>query len=187
MVSYPLSVFSTIAGAQAVGGVALNFLVNAINDLNSRLANSSLVLSADVATSEGTTSGSYTDLATAGPSISGVNLAVGQTCLVIVSAIANSGSTATTAKMGFAVSVADTVAAVDADAGITKNVDPHTILRICPYAAATSGTRLPSRSAMALSWAMRRPSIRPSSASRSRIHVRGNRSVISGRASSTAE
>ncbi len=45
-------------------------------------------------------------------------------------------------------------------------------------AAATSGTRLPSRSAMALSWAMRRPSIRPSSASRSRIHVRGNRSAI---------
>lgn len=37
--TYPVPSFSTIAGAQAVGGVDLNRLVDAVNDLNTRMVN----------------------------------------------------------------------------------------------------------------------------------------------------
>lgn len=37
--TYPVPSFSTVAGAQAVGGVDLNRLVDGVNDLNTRLVN----------------------------------------------------------------------------------------------------------------------------------------------------
>lgn len=37
--TYPVPAFSTIAGAQSVGGVDLNRLVDGVNDLNDRLVN----------------------------------------------------------------------------------------------------------------------------------------------------
>jgi hypothetical protein len=40
-VTYPVPSFSTIAGAQSVGGVDLNRLVDGVNDLNNRLVNTS--------------------------------------------------------------------------------------------------------------------------------------------------
>jgi hypothetical protein len=66
---------------------------------------------ATVATSQGTTSGGFTDLATSGPA---VTLTTGTKVLVIVSAEAvNTGGTDYKAFMGYAVSGATTIAAAD--------------------------------------------------------------------------
>ena len=66
---------------------------------------------ATVATSQGTTSGSYTDLTTTGPS---VTLTTGTKVLVIVSAEAvNAGSADSKAFMGYEVSGATTTAVTD--------------------------------------------------------------------------
>lgn len=70
--------------------------------------NALLTYSAEVLTSQTTTSTSYTDLATAGPA---VTLTTGTKALVIVQS--NQSSTAGSALMAFAVSGASTIAASD--------------------------------------------------------------------------
>lgn len=71
-------------------------------------------LSADVATSQGTTSATYTDLATTGPAVT-VTLVVGQTCTVEVVSEVTSSSSGVAGRASYAVSGAVTVAAADAD------------------------------------------------------------------------
>lgn len=68
--------------------------------------------SADIPTSETTTSNTYTDLATPGPA---VTLTTGSTVLVIFSAVAQKASSNNTAFVSVAVSGATTVAASDAN------------------------------------------------------------------------
>jgi hypothetical protein len=67
--------------------------------------------SAIVATSQTTTSGTFTDLATVGPS---VTLTTGTTALVILTGRLSIASVNQAALMGFAVSGATTIAAADA-------------------------------------------------------------------------
>lgn len=93
----------------------------------------------DVATAETTTGGSYADLATAGPALSNIPLIAGVTYKITVSAFMKNSNTAAVSKMGFAISGADTVAAADADAVITSNVDNSTCSRVCGYTPATTG------------------------------------------------
>lgn len=95
---------------------------------------------ADVATSQSTTSGTYTDLATTGPSIASVTMAVGQVAMVVVSAYAHSNTNATVAKAGFAVSGAETQAASDPEAAIISNPDDVMITRACLYTAGVAGS-----------------------------------------------
>ena len=74
--------------------------------------------SATVATSQTTTSSSYTDLTTAGPA---VTITTGTKALVIISVKLTSGGVGQAAFVGFAVSGATTTAAADASALGTDN------------------------------------------------------------------
>lgn len=94
--------------------------------------------SLDVAASETTTSGTYTDLATSGPAVT-VQLAAGQAALVVVSAYMKVSATTAAARMAFAVSGAEVDAASDADSGYTQNVDSHTVSRQSLYVAGSGG------------------------------------------------
>jgi hypothetical protein len=82
--------------------------------------------SATVATSQSTTSTTYTDLATAGPS---VTLTTGTKALVIVTSYVNASGTFNSAFVGFAVSGATTIASADATA-LNINVDNSMGIRI---------------------------------------------------------
>jgi len=84
--------------------------------------------SATVATSQNTTSTSYTDLATAGPA---VTVTTGTKALVIVTSSINSSDTASSGFMSYAVSGATTIAASDSVATALRqaeNYDGTTIL-----------------------------------------------------------
>lgn len=96
---------------------------------------------ADVTTSQGTSSTTLTDLATVGPTVSGVILAAGETCLVTVTAsmvVSTSGS-AHSANMGFAVSGASTQAAGSPDLASTHAADSFTVTRPCLFTATGAG------------------------------------------------
>lgn len=71
-------------------------------------------LQADVATDQATTSGSYTDLTTTGPSVT-KTLVSGQKCLVIVQCELLTATDGNSGYMSFAVSGATTLAASDAN------------------------------------------------------------------------
>lgn len=85
---------------------SLTILGNDIVDLDARTRPAS----AGVATSQTTTSTSYTDLATVGPA---VTLLTGTAALVIVTAEVDTTGAAVVPRMGFAISGASTVAATD--------------------------------------------------------------------------
>jgi hypothetical protein len=84
----------------------LTILGNDIVDLDARTRPSS----AGVATSQTTTSTSYTDLATVGPA---VTLLMGSAVLLIVTAEVDTTGAGVVPRMGFAISGASTLAATD--------------------------------------------------------------------------
>lgn len=93
----------------------------------------------DVATSQTTTSSSYTDLSTVGPTAT-VTLTVGQTVLIVYSANVSSSSTAAAARIAYAVSGASTVAASDNDSANTANTDALTTGMVAVYTATVAGS-----------------------------------------------
>lgn len=93
------------AGAVLLGP-QLTILGDDIVDLNARTSPSS----AGVATSQTTTSTSYTDLATVGPA---VTLATGNVAIVVLTAEVDTTGAGVTPRMGFAVSGATTLVASD--------------------------------------------------------------------------
>jgi hypothetical protein len=95
---------------------------------------------ADVSTAETTTSGSYVDLATVGPTISNVPMIAGVTYKITVSMLLKTSNGDQLAGMGFAVSGADTVAAIDADATFGSSLNErNTSTKVCSYTPATTG------------------------------------------------
>lgn len=94
-----------VAGV-SLPAASLTILGNDIVDLDARTQPAS----AGVATSQTTTSTSYTDLATVGPA---VTLLTGTAALVIVTAEVDTTGGGVVPRMGFAVSGASTVAATD--------------------------------------------------------------------------
>lgn len=98
---------------------------------------------ADVATSETTTSGTYIDLTTAGPTISNIPMIAGITYKITISAFMKVSNIAAVAKMSVTVSGADTVAASvfdgNNDIAVTRNGDDHTCTRVVSYTPATTG------------------------------------------------
>jgi len=94
-----------VAGA-SLPASSLTILGNDIVDLDARTRPSS----AGVATSQTTTSTSYTDLPTVGPA---VTLLTGTAALVIVTAEVDTTGAGIVPRMGFAISGATTVAATD--------------------------------------------------------------------------
>lgn len=98
------------------------------------------LLQDDVATGETTTSTTYGDLATPGPTISNLALRAGEKVMVYVSFKGNNAAGAGhAALMSYAVSGADTVAAADADGAENDNSVTVTIGRWSVYTAATAG------------------------------------------------
>lgn len=93
------------AGAVLLGP-QLTILGDDIVDLNARTSPAS----AGVATSQTTTSTSYTDLATVGPA---VTLATGNVAIVVLTAEVDTTGAGVTPRMGFAVSGATTLVASD--------------------------------------------------------------------------
>jgi hypothetical protein len=100
-------------------------------------------VSAQVATSETTTSTSYTDLATSGPAAT-VTLVAGQGCLVIVSARMShsTGGSGNATYMSFAVSGAESASANDNDAvlSLASSNSEQTGSRVTWYVAGVTGT-----------------------------------------------
>jgi hypothetical protein len=95
---------------------------------------------ADVATAESTTSTTFVDLTTPGPTISNVVLRAGEPVMVYVSYKgANALGAGHASLMSYAVSGADTVAAQDADGGENDNSVTATIGRWSLYTPATAG------------------------------------------------
>jgi hypothetical protein len=90
----------------ALPAASLTILGNDIVDLDARTRPAS----GGVATSQTTTTTSYTDLATIGPA---VTLLTGTAALVIVTAEVDTTGAGVTPRMGFAISGASTVAATD--------------------------------------------------------------------------
>ena len=96
---------------------------------------------ADVATSQTTTSTTFTDLATVGPTVAGITLEAGQDVLVILHYRGTAGGTTQGAYMGFAVSGAETDAATDADAALKLTAEGDgQMTKITVYTAGTAGS-----------------------------------------------
>jgi len=95
--------------------------------------------SAKVATNQGTTSSSYTDLTTSGPA---VTLTTGTKALVIISAEITSGAVNQGGRMSFAVSGASTIAASDAVSYtyIGANTDFHRASSVTRVTTLTAGS-----------------------------------------------
>jgi hypothetical protein len=134
---------TALAAYTPVAGMTVTVLVNpgAVPLVLGPAAAGSRFLSDDVTTSQTTTSTSFTDLATTGPTVSGVTLAVGEMCLVTVSAsisVSTSGPTHA-ANMGFAVSGATTQAAGSPNVASTHASDSLTITRQCLFTATGAG------------------------------------------------
>jgi len=90
------------------------------------LAGSNVIAYADpvqdhVATEETSSSTSYTDLATSGPAVT-VSIAAGERCLVIIEcgSFLDTSPAGARARMSFAVSGAETIAATDTDSVFTS-------------------------------------------------------------------
>jgi hypothetical protein len=95
----------------------------------------------DVATAQTTTSTSFVNLTTVGPTVSSVTLTAGQQVIIILQCSSSiSGGPGHEAQMGFAVSGAATVAAVGADATQTQSIEDAMITRICVYTAPSAGS-----------------------------------------------
>jgi predicted secreted protein len=94
---------------------------------------------ADVATSQGTTSSSYTDLTTVGPAVT-VHLEPGQKCEVTVYARQLGDAGTTGPRMSFAVSGAETIAASDTNALEQDNTQGTGGSRSTIFTATTGGT-----------------------------------------------
>lgn len=98
------------------------FTATGTNALAARIA-----ATATVATSEGTTSTSYTDLATVGPS---VTCATGVLALVIISCNMSNNTTNSAAFMSFAVSGATTIAAATSRGIIRDGMNANNSFRV---------------------------------------------------------
>lgn len=103
----------------------------------------SRITSASVATAQGTTSTTYTDLATTGPSVT-VNVPASGEVVVQVSATLTTGGTTQMGSMGFVLSGANTLAASDANAaalrGATGVVNGRITSGMCHLTGLTPGT-----------------------------------------------
>lgn len=97
---------NVVAGSVVSASAYLNPVGLDIIDLNARTSPSS----AGVATSQTTTSTSYTDLATVGPA---VTLVTGNVAIVVLTAEVDTTGAGVTPRMGFAVSGATTLVASD--------------------------------------------------------------------------
>jgi hypothetical protein len=113
-----------------------------ISDFNSKIASLAGGVTDYIFTSETTTSTTYTNLATVGPTITMPNLIAGQLVLVIFSAIASvtTGGIAHSANMGYAVSGVETLAAGLPNIISTHNSDSHTMEQTTLYIVGTSGS-----------------------------------------------
>jgi hypothetical protein len=118
---------------EVVTAATLNtYVKDDLLDLDRRTAPQSAL----VATSQTTTSTSYTDLTTSGPA---VTVTTGTTCLVIVKAHMLNSTAATQSWMGYAVSGATTVAASDS---LACAVAPSSSLAVFAIGAAFFHTGL---------------------------------------------
>lgn len=98
-------------------------------------------LTADVTTSQSSSSTSYVDLATTGPAVT-CDLVAGQSVLVAVSCRSSVSPTSTTfqAQMSFAVSGVESLTASDANAAENTNTASLTVSRSTVYTAAVTGS-----------------------------------------------
>lgn len=110
------------------------------------LAGSNVIAFADVVqdhvgTEETTTSTSYTDLTTSGPAVT-VAIAAGEKCLVIIECgfFIDTSPAGARARMAFAVSGAETIAATDTD-GVFTSVPADYVMgsRMTVFTATTGG------------------------------------------------
>lgn len=101
----------TPAPTYPVGSLLTSSLMNKISANLTDLDARSRPLSGGVATSETTTSLTYTDLGTVGPSVA---LVTGTAVMVVLAAEIDTPGSGVAPRMGFAISGASTVAATDA-------------------------------------------------------------------------
>jgi hypothetical protein len=97
------------------------------------------ILSATIATQQGTSSGTYTDLATVGPT---VTMTTGTTVLIIISATMESTANAIAAEMSFAVSGATTLAALDVNRIKNQNQYQTSVSRAFILTGLTAGANV---------------------------------------------
>lgn len=97
-------------------------------------------LQGDVATAQSTTSTTYTDLATSGPSVT-KSLVAGQKVLVLISAqMSHSAGGGAAAAMSFAVSGASTLAAADTNRCTSSSTSEITTSRSTVFTATATGS-----------------------------------------------
>jgi len=96
-------------------------------------------VSADVATSQTTASGSYVNLATAGPAVT-LDLGIGQVVRVEVSATIVVSATTGTGYMSYEVSGVESAAAADVNAAKNANTNGLVSTRPSLYVAAVAGS-----------------------------------------------
>lgn len=94
---------------------------------------------ATVTTEESTTSTSYGDLTTSGPSVT-ETLVAGQSCLVFLRALAINQTTSGGAVMSFTVSGVESLAAADANAGWSRSIERNNLFSVHWYQAGTTGS-----------------------------------------------
>lgn len=126
--------------APRIGDVVVVALLNTRPQIQFTKTRHPRLETADVTTSQGTTTTSYTDLATAGPSIVLPGLVAGMRVAVTVSArMSVTAVGATQANMSFAVSGAGTLAAADVAAAEQTDSQSNTVSRTTIYTIPNTG------------------------------------------------